>query len=103
MNFIHIVLLSLIALIKFVESCMRLTDCEWTDPCKKYEQSECLQHNECTFGLPQDSGIEGQIDYGEDNDYPGKMDKQYIPPVEPIYCVKKNFKQCYIKIACNIF
>jgi hypothetical protein len=104
MKFIHVLILLLVALIKFVESCMRLTNCEWKDPCNKYTTvQECYEHKECTLGQPEDSGVEVHFEYGDADDLGGNMDNANpgIPP--PLFCVKKDFKQCYIRMQCAIF
>lgn len=101
----HILILLLVGLIKFVESCMRVTDCNWTDPCNKYSIiKECNQHEECTVGQPEDSGFELYLEYGkgDDNSY-GNMDNQNAVPFQPLACVTPNFKKCYIRFQCTIF
>ena len=95
MKILNILFLILIALIKYIESCMKLTNCEWTDPCNKYlEVEECLKHNECEMGVPQESGFYGHIEYGDDNP------NNAIPPMNyggeihpPLVCIKKKFSK----------
>jgi len=83
---------------------MRVTNCEWKDPCNKYKTfKECNEHKECTLGEPEDSGFEVHFEYGDGDDLDDYMDNvnQGIHP--PLFCVKKNFRQCYIRLRCTIF
>ena len=98
MKIFNITFLLLIALIKFIESCMRVTKCKWKDPCNKYKKyKDCISHKGCIIGKPNDSGVEVNIDIGDGNTNPNK------PIPSPLVCVKKNFKQCYINARCAIF
>ena len=103
MKIINIIFFYLITLIKFIESCMRVTDCQWNDPCNNYKlYKECLSHKECTMGKPEDSGGELFIDIGDDDEI--FNDPNQNPPIPPpLACVSKDIKQCYINIRCSIF
>ncbi len=103
MKIISIIIFYLITLIKFVESCMRLTNCQWNDPCNNYKlYKDCLSHKECTIGNPEDSRGDIKIDIGDDDEILNDPNQDpYIPPT--LACVSKDIDQCYIKIMCSIF
>ena len=103
MKILNIILFILIAVIKFIESCMRVTNCQWKDACNKYTNvKDCYANKECTMGKPDDSGGEIYVDIGDADEIISNPNQN--PPIpEPLFCVSKNKKQCYIKLSCAIF
>ena len=56
MKFIAYILLIIVLLIEYIESCMRLTGCSWgKDPCLEYkDMNTCLKQTECKWGDLED-------------------------------------------------
>ena len=103
MKIVNIIVLLLIAAIKYIESCMRVTNCQWKDPCNKYTKyKDCYAHKGCTMGQPDDSGGQIYIEIGDDDEI--MSDPNQNPPIPaPLFCVSKDVKQCYVKLSCAIF
>lgn len=106
MKIIQMLFLIFISLIKFIDSlCLRLINCEWNDPCKKYfDINECSRHEECTLGVPDDSGFEFHFEYGNGgHSFPEEFSANNGLPHPPLACKKKNFSQCCFNMPCSIF
>ena len=99
--------LILISLIKFIESCMKLTNCQWSDPCNNYSLKDCLNHNECTIGSPDDSSVEIRYEHdfgGYNEEIQGNQINQSPTGYpQPLICKDKKIPQCYFKLSCTIF
>ena len=109
MKFFAFLLLLIITLIKYIESCLdnyiRLTDCSWSgDPCNKYKKNECSEHSDCVWGHAE--GPPEQLELGVDL---GNGDMELYnadggdphPPMDIILCKGKNYKSCHF--TCSIF
>ena len=110
MKFIAYTVLIIVVLIKYIESCMRLTGCSWgEDPCNKYsDMNACLKQTGCKWGDLEDipeSPVNIEISLGNEVKVEPKLNDN-SPKENPnnnmiIICQGKNFKPCYFN--CQIF
>ena len=117
MKIILNILLIIITVIKYIESCMRIINCSWgDDPCMKYKDIKtCFQNADCKWGNleePPESPFSVEVKFGgkpgyevnpainnQGNNNGGLSTPQIINGVET--CKGRNFKPCYI--YCSIF
>ena len=102
------ILLVAVNLIKFIESCMKLTGCSWgKDPCNKYtNMAECFKNADCQWGNldePPDSPIEVGVKFwnGAEPYVHFKDNNNNNVPLAPpiITCKGRNFESCYFNCA----
>ena len=109
MKLFTFLLLLIITLIKYIESCLsryfRLTDCSWSggDPCNQYNADECSEHEGCIWDHiegPNDRlGVGVEVKSGETKVSLNTVDDGR--PIDIIACKGKNYKPCYF--SCSIF
>ena len=96
----------MVALIKYIESCIKLTGCSWSDdPCNKYKtMTECFNNADCKWGnleYPPDSPIELGFGDGLKPQVQLKDNTQPGPPPYGELCKGRNYEPCYF--YCAIF
>ena len=109
------IFLVIITLVKYIESCIRVTDCSWgDDPCWEYkDMTSCFSNADCQWGNleePPESPANLEVRFGGKPGYEvgltPKEDNTGGPNTHQIIngvltCKGRNFKPCYIN--CSIF
>ena len=114
-SLLKIFLIIIVYTIKYIETCMRLTDCSWgSDPCWNYkDMSSCLKNADCKWGNieePPDQLVDVQVSFGgkpgaevglaPHNGIEGGPNAQQV--INGVYsCQGKKYKSC--SIGCSIF